>query len=621
MKKLAVILLCYALAVGLWAEGQVKTPATGQTDEADNKIKVQGNIKHGKFSEDIAGYHADGYAEASAKEEAIRLAKASALNFIFIKTGKDEMFKEMFISSWPGSITVEKTEVKETKQGFSAVVTVKIDRNSVIMTEDRYRVSATELLDRAAKIIVETGSILNDAETAEANLRMSEALIGYQHASTRCNEAKELLKHLGSNSIVSSDGKNLASILSIIDSLKLRADTGLKRLEELAKKNEKTKSMEEIGRALDLISIELSNIEKTVLEYSKIEPFYDLPKERLQSILIDVNSFINRNRDIKDKLNFLSGKVTEKDLFLKERIEIKESDLKRSDKMLVKMKEELNLEINEPRLLRQEKARKREERRKAFKDAALYLFIHKPSELLSFRYYIPISWDGEKKFSFTGENNWILQSEGLLAGFWIRGNLSRLEMEMLQSRSNTLSSEIAIGIAQKVLFGVGFSWEWMHGITDGMATNGIDTAGMAAINSGIKENAVTLFFGGPNSKKTRINWLVGFTYRIPLFFDYFIAAYQMNAGLNWLVRAGDILLVEADVSSGCYQRLPSATTDAAKNRLEYQLRWKAGVAFRLPYPFTWGIYYKGTGKAPLNGNTLGALNYDGTWNSYIGYHF
>ncbi|NOY10247.1 MAG: hypothetical protein GXP33_15545 [Spirochaetes bacterium] len=562
------------------------------------------------FTEDITGYHGVGKATAADKDEALRLAKADALKLIFSQIGKDKMFQEMFISSWPGSISIEKDSITEDENGFTASVTVKVDRNSIIMTEGQYRVAAVSLLDRAEKIIEDTEKTLNDAETAEENLRMSEALIGYKHALTRCNENSELLKNLGDNSISATDGKNLSSILSVIDSLKLRSDTGLKRLEELAKKSEKSAAMEEISKALDLIGVELAKIENTSGQYSKIEPFYDLPKEQLQSILIDVNSFIEREAEMRGKLDFLFGKVSEENLFLKERIEITWSDLDRSGEKLAKMKKELNLEIKEPRLVRQEKARKREERKKAVINAVSYLFLHNPSEVLSFRYYIPVDWDGEKKFSFIDENNWVLASEGLFSGFWIHGSLENREHKMMQSKDTVLASQAGIGIAQKVLFGVGFSWEWIHTVS-------ADSAGKGA---GIKENAFTLFFGGPNSNGTAINWLFSFTYRIPLFFDPFIAPYQMNAGLNWLVRAGNILLVEAGVSSGCYQNMPGTREDV-KQHIEYQLRWNAGIALRLPAPFTWGIYYTGTGRAPLSGNTLGSMIYQGAWSSYIGYSF
>ena len=110
----------------------------------------------GSFKEDITGYHGVGKATAVDRDEALRLAKADALKLIFSRIGKDKMFQEMFISSWPGSISIEKDSVTEDENGFTAAVTVKIDRNSIIMTEGQYRVSAVSLLDRAEKIITDT---------------------------------------------------------------------------------------------------------------------------------------------------------------------------------------------------------------------------------------------------------------------------------------------------------------------------------------------------------------------------------------------------------------------------------------------------------------------------------
>ena len=96
-------------------------------------------IESDSFTHDISGYHAVGKAANADRDEALRLAKANALNRIFSEAGKDRLFSDLFISSWPEYISIEESEVVKENNKYRAEVKVLVDRNAMILTEQSYR--------------------------------------------------------------------------------------------------------------------------------------------------------------------------------------------------------------------------------------------------------------------------------------------------------------------------------------------------------------------------------------------------------------------------------------------------------------------------------------------------
>lgn len=561
------------------------------------------------FTHDISGYHAVGKATNTDKDEALRLAKANALNRIFSETGKDKLFSDLFISSWPEYISIEKSEVVKEDNKYMAQVKVLVDQNAMILTENSYRMEAENLLNRAEVKTDETEQLLKEAEKAEANLRMSEAFVLYGQARVRLKEVGELLKYLSDVSVQSSKGNTLSTIRSLTGGMELRVTSGLTRLEALAKESEKDKVLTELDESFDLIMEEVKKLEKAVESNSEIEPFYDLPKTQLDSILIELNSSLEREEPIRERLLFLKSRVPEEKMLLKDRIDIAYTDLTALGIKIKKMKEEVELEIAEPRLKRQEKARRKAERRRKIKETVSYVFLHKPTEVLTFHYTLPFEWDGESDITASGNPEWWIRAEGTFdMGFWIRGLLKHDEIDLFEGHTETLTSEIGIGFFRETLFGVGFGWDWIRKINNEKCKE-------------LKENSLIFFMGKVNKERNRVDALLSFKYRIPLIWDDIIIPYHMNMSVGGQVRAANILLAEAEFSTGCHPVLPLSNTGQLKENLGYLFGFKAAVALRIPPPFTWGVFYKGYGERTVNGDDLGDISYNGRWGCFIEYSF
>ncbi len=561
------------------------------------------------ITRDISGYRCVGRAANTDKKEALRLAKADALNSIFNKTGKDKLFRDLFISSWPEYISVEESKVAREDGLYMAEVKVFVDQNAMILTEDSYRMEAENLLNGAEEKIDEAEQLLKEAENSEANLRMSEAFILYGQARVRLREVGELLRFLGDVSVKSTKGTTLSTVLSLAGALELRVSSGLVRLEALAKESEKDRVLAELDESFDLIIEEFKKLEETVESNSEIEPFYDLPKTQLNTILIELNGSLEKEGTIKMRLLFLQSRVPEEKILLKDRIDIALTDIETLGIKLEKMKEEVELEIAEPRLKRQEKARRKAERRRKIKETASYIFLHKPAQALTFHYTLPFEWDGESGIARGNESNWWIRAEGAFdMGFWIRGLLEHDEIDLDGGHNASLRSEIGIGFFRKTLLGAGFGWEWIKKVNDEKSRE-------------LKEKSLKFFLGRVNKERNRVDWLLSFKYRIPLVWDEIIAPYHMNMSVEWLLRAADILLVEAAISTGCYPLLPLTDTDQLTDHLAYLFSWKAAIALRVPNPFTWGFFYRGYRQGHARGGDLGELSYRGRWGCFIEYSF
>lgn len=561
------------------------------------------------FTHDVSGYHAVGKAANADRDEALRLAKANALNRIFSEAGKDRLFSDLFISSWPEYISIEESEVVKEDNKYRAEVKVLVDQNAMILTEQSYRMKAENLLNRAELKTDETEQLLKEAEKSEANLRMSEAFVLYAQAKVRLKEIRELLKFLGDVSVQSSKGNTLSIIRSLTGGMQLRVTSGLTRLEALARESEKDKVLTELDESFDLIMEEVKKLEETIERNSEIEPFYDLPKTQLDSILIELNSTLEREEPMRERLLFLKARVPEEKILLKDRIDIALTDFTALSIRMKKMQEEVENEIAEPRLKRQEKARRKAKRRRKIKETVSYIFLHKPIEALTFHYTLPFEWDGESDITSSGNPEWWIRAEGTFdMGFWIRGLLKHDEIDLFEGHTESLKSEIAIGFFRETLFGVGFGWDWIKKINNEKSKE-------------LRENSLMFFMGKVNKERNRVDLLLSFKYRIPLIWDDIIIPYHMNMSVEGLVRAANILQVEAAFSTGSYPVLPLSDTAQLKDHLGYLFELKAAVALRIPPPFTWGVFYKGYGERTVNGNELGDISYMGRWGCFIEYSF
>lgn len=613
-RRTAVCLLLFGLATAAWA----------QQKDADLLDPAK------PFFSDLSGHHALGSAAAPTAEEAERLAKAAALQRCFREIGKDELFQSLFISSWPDAISVEASRAEKAKDGgMTVVLRVRVDRNAVIMTEAQYRNAATDLLNRCEKLVEELEKTLTDAAADETNLRIPQALTGYRNARSRLREIAVLLKPMGDDSQASETGKSLAAVRGTVKALEERVNAGMERIESIEKKTEKDAATEELMGTLDLLAAEIEKIRLATSEHEQLSPFYDMPRARLESIVIELKKNRDKTGVVKEKLAFLKGKVPADRVLIEQKLQLAAADAAELDAKLKTLLSAAELEIREPRLARQETARRWSEIGKGAVAALDYAFLHKPADIVSLRYEIPFSWDGENPIGYTGERDFRIQAEGAFPfGFWIRGQLSHAETALSPAAAasgtvdSSLSSEAAIGYFRGLLIAVGFGWDWTHVVF---------AADPAMAQKTAKENHVRVLFGGANRDGNRIDWLLSLKYRFPLFADPFVVPYHLNAGLDYAFRVADILILEAGVSTGCFQDTAKDTAagtaagvvKVVPTDLTYVFSWRAAAALRIPGPFAWGVTHQGEWIGPIADSlgTIPAGAYRGEWGLFVEYDF
>jgi hypothetical protein len=574
------------------------------------------------FISDVSGYHGIGSALAPTEEESERLAKSAALDLIFKETNKDDLFRDLFISSWPESIGIEAQRTVKTADQFSSVVRIRVDGNALLLADQPYRTAATNLLDRAEQALGEVDLMLAGAEEAESKSGIPEALTGFRNARSRAKEIRSLIKPLGNPSLTSDNGMTLKTLLVSLDSQEIRISSGLERIQTTEIESEKGSATQELEKAFELLSHEMDRIDGTVGDYERIEPFYDLPRTTLETILLDLSRGQQNAGLVHEKLINLKSRVPADSILMGAKVSLALSDLGTLETKLAKQKTEAETELREPRLARQEAARQMAEIGNSFGTAFGYVFLHVPTEILGFRYTLPFGWDGEHPVTLTKENDFLLRAEGTFpAGFWIRASLSNEDVSLAQaglapgSFNSSLSSELAMGYFHGAMFGAGFGWDWIRTIRS-------DIGGFQPVKT-TKEMAARLILGGANQPGTRIDWLLSLRYRIPQFTRDAPIAYLLNASLDWTYRVAQVLLVEAGVSSGCVQTIASPEGEEMNpSDLTYAFRWSVSVALRLPAPFTWGVTYRGMGVAPITDTqALGAFNYAGEWGAFFEYNF
>jgi hypothetical protein len=560
---------------------------------------------------DGLGYHGIGAFFSPDRDEAVRLAKSDAIKRVFQEIQKDAIFEETFIASWPEFITVENSRVIETEGGgFSATVQVLIDRNAVDLAEPFYQSRAIGLLNQAEDLLSQADESLKEASLQESNLDVPSAIFHYKTTLSLCRRINRLIRPLGDTGLQSDSGNTLFVIGNITAALQAESAESLGRLEEIEGELEKRELTEELDNTYGAFAESIEDIDTVVREYDLLSPFYDLPRSQLETVRIEIEGALALASDLQSNLVVFQQNLPEDSLLYKQRTEMALTDLDVSMNMLVKMQDEVTREIREPRMERQEIARRQAEFNEAVTGAARYVFLHPPTEVLSFRYTIPAEWDGRNPPAGTDKREFRIMAEGTISsGFWIRGTLFEKDIALLTGEMNRpLSSELALGyFGDRIIFGVGFEWDWLRQIQNEKTLN---------------ESSVKVILGGVDQERLRANWLLGFQYRVPAFMNPPIIPYHLNLGLDVMIRIEKLFLLEGSISTGTVQNGVSAGSGDLPGQLEYLLNWRGAIALRMPPPFSWGIFHNGSLGAPLAADhSLGATQYTGYWGMFIEYAF
>jgi hypothetical protein len=571
------------------------------------------------FFQDVAGYHAQGKAEAADRVEAQRLAKADALRRLFAEIGKDTIFAEMCLSGWPEYISVEDTVSTERDGKFAVQAQVAVATSAIMLTEQKYQNAVMQLLDTTEAAIAEVEKSLGEADGLEKNLQVPGALAAYRRAKTRLGEARELVKDVGDKSVTSGSGESIAAIGAKLDALSLRVTEGLGRMEAIEAEAQKSAAADETSKAFDLYDQALQDMESRGEEYVALSPFYDLPREKLDSILLGIQADRAKGATIVEELEKLRAAIPQDRQYLRQKADLDLADARALNERLEKLEAEVRLEIRTPRLVRQERAQRARAFLTAVGAGAKWAFLHKPLDIVTFTWDLPLRWDMENPIESTGEANVRLEAEGLLGGLWVRGGLGHDDVTggtgTDEWRTSAWQSSFDLGFGRKTVVGLGASWDWKRTVEDpAAATPPADAE---------RELGFRIEVGGIDADRRRMGWQIALGYAVPMAdAGELVVPYHLNASLSVRVKAADILILTAGIRTKAYQSAELADGVAFTDAFSYRFDWRLGIGLRLPPPFVIGLSFGGqiTGGLTRSGD-MNADPYVGGWGVSLSYVF
>lgn len=544
-----------------------------------------------QFYTDIGGHHGLGKGEGATENEALRIAKANAIETVFGELNKDDMFVEIFISRWPEAIVLEDSVAGETAEGrYAALARVRIDQQAVLMTEQTYQESAVNLLDRAEKIQSDAESRVEEAQGHEENMRLGEAYTNYKQAESRLDELVLLLGPLGDSSLQSSEGNSKPALMKIAETLQSTVESGLSRLEEIEKETEVSEATEEIRKTYNLLTEELKKVRNITETYLSLSPFYDMPQAELDAILLKLQQAMDLNSGIGEKLNNLQSGIPGDKVYLIEKVDLTFAETEQLNGTLQRLEEEVKDEIRLPRLVRQERAYKRN----IFKEKLGYFLLKRePRDVFVLRYFLPfgLNTGEDARFGLTREFEIEAGVEHYFSDLvWFQTALWKDDLYVDPGiKDISLAQEAHIGFGRGFFAGGGASWDWGRWVkTDSGAE---PAAGNFSIDA---------FIGGIDRDR---QWPWGMLMlKVPARPGLFVYNGKINLAAEIKLRIAALFQLEAGISSGYYNIAPSDDIEEVRSDpvayLQYQLRYFGLFGVRLPKPFLWGIRFEGGREGP-----------------------
>jgi hypothetical protein len=391
-------------------------------------------------------------------------------------------------------------------------------------------------------------------------------------------------------------------------------------MQAIEQETRKSAAADEMTKAFDLYEAELAEMEARAGEYLDLSPFYDLPRSRLDAILLDVEADGDKDKRVIAELERLRAALPQDRDYLRQKADLSLVDAKALSKRLEKMEAELRLEIKTPRLVLQERAQRRRAVLAAAGKVARYAFLHKPADLVTVTWDLPLRWDMENPVQATGEADVLVEVDGVFpGGFWIRGGAGHETVTDAAGadtwRSAAWGSSVDIGFGKKTMLGLGVSWDWRREVAD-LGAGGLP-------EEAERELALRLDLGGVDTERRRVSWLLSLGYTLPTVpAGGIVIPYHLNAHLAFRAKAADVLILRGAVRTKAYQSAAWADGTVFADAFSYRLEWSVGLGLRLPPPFILGVSYGGQLTAGLGPQGLLALDpYSGAWMLSLGYAF
>jgi hypothetical protein len=535
-------------------------------------------------------------------------ARNAALSLLFRGLGKDRLFAEVFIGSPPVGLVFEVLSSIPEGGTVHVRVSARVDDESIrIVERGSYIAAAISLLDKAEKSAIEAELRATQGSAAESEAKLGEALVAYGIAQDTARSGIDLIDCIGDPSVFSTEGKRNApdlrrSMVAVRDS----AAAGIGRVRAAQAALEADEAGKAIGESVRR-ALAAADRGDALLAESK-------------DLLADPSAFgAERLAPLRDKLALERRAISDA-----------EADLKRAEEALAKDEgyraDELKfakrrLDTVDASLASGHRSVDREIRNPAAKRAARaraarWIFLHEPTERLSFRVYLPFAVmpqgddpvDGAPfEFQAAAEGAFPLGRGGI----WARTRAGSATLDFSSERSGdeefSVRQSFSLGFWSRTLFYAGYAWDWYRGFdAERMPRPGSVELGLGGVS---RHDGTEPF--------QRADWLLALSYELPYSLDEFMAANAFNVGLEAQFRLGNVALIEASASEKLHR-------GPADDDLSGVFRWDIGFGLRLPPPFVVGGEYCGDLVWPIRSDgSWGKLapGQGGAFRFYVGYSF
>ncbi len=552
----------------------------------------------------IGWHYAAAASSAETEEAAVRQAKARGIAAVMETLAKDELFTRMLLSEYPLAVSVDSLVVDgDTDHGFSARLRVGVDGNAVNLTEGPYEGAAVGLLERSERLLQQADAATRRGADRESQLSAQDAYGAYSEAQSVLEEVRVILAPLGDNSVFTRSGSNLAALRTRLDALETSVAGGLARIERIEQDLEAEQGVRQSVETLRALEERVDAARTVVERYVVRSPFFDIPREELESIRGELEATSAELAAVADRLIQLRSTVEERDPLVAERAQIEitaaRTLMDRSDRMV----EEVVREIRYPRLERQADEARRKLRRQAVAEGIRWSLLHQPGGHIRAAKTAAVVIDHRDGLTASRPTGFSVSGEvAFVPGVWLMTRLDR-RVTVLAGGGNQreLTQRVAAGAVGRRLFGVGYGWDW-HAVRE--QADPVELA---------PTRAVSLYLGRPNDSEQRIDLLVAATYRVPHFWGAFIGPYHLNLETVVTARLPRFLTIEGatgswvdPIAATLVETAPSPTVNeqvaAAIGSSAHHIWFRTGIGLRIPAPWTWKVRYGHDYTRPADGS-------------------
>ena len=552
---------------------------------------------------DVGYYRFEASSFGRTEQEAVQNAVNDAAEKIFASIHKDSLFTEMFLSSWPEAVIVETKSTAPSENGYEATVSVKIDRNAVLLAEPNYRNAVQTRLNEAERSIVKIEGLLATAASSEENGDTEKAGILYSQANDSLNELIAITGVIQDKSVLSSEGNSIEYVRSRIKGFDATIESGLNRLKIVRNKEEEKIQTGEALSTYGPLKSSLNRLERDYTTLSDKSPFFGLTEEELEEAISKCDAAIRTlNTQLLPKYSSLKASLDDNMQSLESKVDL---DINRIETLSVRFNELKSLaekELNEPKSKRVEAQQKRSENSKQLKDRLMWTLLHPPRDRLVIRITPDIGFSGSE-VETPGFGIGLTAEKAFESGVWGRAQLMYTSDQSLRQdstfasamagstsdRKDVLFSQLAIGFHTHTLYGIGLGWQWDNSYADPELYGGDSPQQEPMFYPAV-------FWGKVDKERNWPTFLAEYSYGIPSSMDLTDPLVFINGRIKLILRGDDYLLVEAEGwSMPANRMLPYETSYSEHLYISQGIRLGAGI--RIPGPFTWGVSFTGTRNA------------------------